>query len=214
MNPRKSFSHLKEQERQARREIIVSAAERVFASKPFHEVHIRDIAHEASISPALIYRYFPDQQALFVEAFLQNAARIIEVLDALELDRYEGVASLDRLVEGFINFLTGNDLYFKMLVNFMLEGSLKPELLERIKTTERQIFDRFDIVFKKVKPEGNVRVFSHALFAALSGILITFRNYPDKSPEELKSYMRFLGRVIRDMVSSGVEIIDLGRLQQ
>jgi AcrR family transcriptional regulator len=212
MNPRKSFSHLKEQERQARKELIIAAAERVFASKPFHDVHIRDIAHEASISPALIYRYFPDQQALFVEAFLQNGARIIEVLDGLHLENTRDTEGLDRLVEGFINYLTGNDLYFKMLVNFMLEGSLTPEMLERVKAMERQIFDRFDIVFRKIKPDSNLRVLSHALFASLSGILISFRNYPDKNPEELKNYMKFLGRVIRDMIAAGIESIDVSTL--
>ncbi len=212
MNPRKSFSHLKEQERQARKEHIVAAAERVFASKPFHDVHIRDIAREAAISPALIYRYFPDQQALFVEAFLQNGARIIEVLDGLRLEDATGTQGLDRLVEGFINYLTENDLYFKMLVNFMLEGSLTPEMLERVKAQDRMIFDRFDIVFRKIRPDGSLRVLSHALFASLSGILISFRNYPDKTPEELKNYMKFLGRVIRDMIAAGIETIDVNSL--
>jgi AcrR family transcriptional regulator len=210
--PRKSFSQLKEQERRARREIIVSAAQRVFASRPFNEVNIRDIAKEASITPPLIYRYFPDQQSLFVETFVQNAARLIEALDGLHLDDYDGKERISRLIEGFISHFTENDLYFKMSINFMLEGNLKPELLEQIKATERMIFDRFDIAFKTMKPNSSVRPLTHMLFASLSGILISFRNYPDRSTEELRKYMQFLGRMIREMILSSVEALDIEKL--
>ena len=64
----KEFKTLKEHEKETRRDVIKNAAERVFAKKPFDEVTIRDVAREAGISHSLIYRYFPDQQSLFVEA--------------------------------------------------------------------------------------------------------------------------------------------------
>ena len=38
------FNSLKGQEREARRDVIVAAAERVFARKSFEQVSIRDIA--------------------------------------------------------------------------------------------------------------------------------------------------------------------------
>ncbi len=57
-----SFSSMKKRERKARQDAIITAAERVFSTKPFAEVSIRDIAREAGISHASIYRYFPDQQ--------------------------------------------------------------------------------------------------------------------------------------------------------
>ena len=65
-----TFADLKANEKKARQDVIIDAAERVFAVKPFSKVSIRDIAREAGISHASIYRYFPDQQSLFVEAFL------------------------------------------------------------------------------------------------------------------------------------------------
>jgi len=37
-----------------------------------------DSARAAGISPALIYRHFPDQKHLFVEAFLRGTKRRIE----------------------------------------------------------------------------------------------------------------------------------------
>ena len=60
------------------RNVIVDAAEKVFSSKPFSKVSMRDIAKEAGISPALIYDHFPDQQHLFMEAFLRGAAHLLD----------------------------------------------------------------------------------------------------------------------------------------
>ncbi|HQI24391.1 MAG TPA: helix-turn-helix domain-containing protein, partial [Smithella sp.] len=70
MKKKNTFAELKNNEKRARQGVIVEAAQRVFAVKPFNKVSIRDIAREAGISHASIYRYFPDQQSLFVEAFL------------------------------------------------------------------------------------------------------------------------------------------------
>ena len=64
-----TLSELKEKEKDARRTIIVDAAEKEFATKPFNKVNMRVIAKRAGISPALIYRHFPDQQSLFAETF-------------------------------------------------------------------------------------------------------------------------------------------------
>lgn len=205
MKQQKSFSNLKEQEREARRKIILSAAEKVFASKPLSKVRMCDIANEASISTALIYRYFPDQQTLFVEAFLESTERIIEVLDSFLPSSDQDRTGIYQFIDRFIDYLTGNDYYFKMLVNFMLDGNLKPELLGRIIDMEHLIFARFDAVIRRVKPDGTVRVYSHGLFCALNGILLTFRNNPEKSSDEILGYMKSLGRLIGEMFVQTIE---------
>lgn len=64
MEQNKTFAHVNNEAKLARQALIVEAAERVFAVKPFNKVSIRDIAREAGISHASIYRYFPDQQSL------------------------------------------------------------------------------------------------------------------------------------------------------
>ena len=76
MKKKNTFAELKNNEKKARQDVIIEAAKRVFALKPFNKVSIRDIAREAGISHASIYRYFPDQQSLFVEAFLHGAEEI------------------------------------------------------------------------------------------------------------------------------------------
>jgi len=187
-----AFSILKANEKRARQDLIVDAAERVFATTPFNNVSIRDIAREAGISHTSIYRYFPDQQALFVEAFVRGAKEIVQVLDDIVRNSEQG--DIEKVTEEFIAYLVENDQYFRMMTHFMLDGSLSAEMVEKLNTMERLLFDEFDKLFRKMTGigEGDVRLLSHAFFAALNGVLITFRNYPGRNREEV---IRHIGRI-------------------
>ncbi|MBN2161195.1 MAG: TetR/AcrR family transcriptional regulator [Spirochaetes bacterium] len=195
-----SLNKLKEQEREARRDLIIGAAERVFSKKPFNAVTIRDIAKEAGISHALIYRYFPDQQSIFVEACIRRGAKIVEFVARL-IDENRNI-SIEKITERFIQYLIDNDRYFRMMTHFMLDGSLSREMVERLNAGERILLDQFDRIFAKMSSGKGVRMLSHAYFAAMNGILITFRNYPGRSREEIARHMRELGRIIAQKFKS------------
>ncbi len=189
-----TFGSMKKNERKARQDAIISAAERVFAGKPFDKVSIRDIAKEAGISHASIYRYFPNQQTLFVEAFMKGSAEIISFFESIVNDGKK--VNIEKVTEKFIVYLIENDSYFRMMTNFMLDGSLSGELVERLNVTERRLLDQLDKLFIKTGSKGDIRMTSHAYFAAMNGVLITFRNYPGRSREEVISHMKKLGRII------------------
>jgi AcrR family transcriptional regulator len=189
-----AFISMKKKERVARQEVIISAAERVFASKPFDTVSIRDIAKEAGISHASIYRYFPDQQSLFVEAFLRGGEKIVQFLGAL-VNNNKNV-SIEKVTDKFISHLIDNDQYFRMMTHFMLDGSLDAELMARLNTMERLLLDQLDELFAKMNATGNIRMLSHAFFASMNGVLITFRNYPGRSRKDVVRHMRNLGKII------------------
>jgi len=205
---KKAFSDLREQERELRKNIIIDAAEKVFAEKPFNRVNMREIAQEAGISPALIYRYFPDQQYLFVEAFLRGTRRLIEIY-AQYLDN-SGEISIEDSVQQFINYLTEHEHYFKMMTQFMLDGSLNMELLDKLNSIERSMLDQFDLLFRKLGVTGNPRMISHTFFACLNGILITFRQHPGRSSEEVQEHMNHIGRIIARMFQQIITQGDTG----
>ncbi|HSV97256.1 MAG TPA: TetR/AcrR family transcriptional regulator [Spirochaetota bacterium] len=191
----KTIDLLREKERAARRSLIVDAAERVFAARSFGEVTMRHIAREAGVSPALIYRHFPDQQSLFVEAFLRGADVIIGELGRIAA-KAGANGALEDAAERFVRYLCDNDQYFRMMTHFMLDGSLGPGLVERLNAAERALLDRFDELFGAAWKKRTTRLASHALFAALNGVLITFRNYPGRSPREVRRHMRTLARML------------------
>ena len=194
MKRENTFSSIKAQEKKARQEVIVDAAERVFAAKPFNKVSIRDIAREAGISHASIYRYFPDQQMVFVEAFLRGAQEIVRFLD--EIVRNSEKDDIEKVTEEFVIYLIDNDQYFRMMTHFMLDGSLSAEMVEKLNAMERLLFDEFDKLFRKMGVDKDVRLLSHAFFAALNGVLITFRNYPGRSRQDVVRHMIRVAGVI------------------
>jgi AcrR family transcriptional regulator len=196
-----TFSKLKAREREARRTLIVDAAERSFAAKPFNKVSMRDIARETGISAASIYRYFPDQQTLFVEAFLRGSRRIIESFRKA-VEENDGV-SLERIAGEFLDYLIENDPYFRMMTHFMLDGSLSPSLVERLNEESRLLIDQFDCLFNKMNAAGDRRLLAHAFFSAMNGILITFRDYPGRSKAEVVEHMKLVGRVLARLFTLG-----------
>ncbi len=185
---KKKLSEIKEREKDARREIIVDAAEKEFATKPFNRVNMRDIAKRAGISPALIYRHFPDQQSLFVEAFLRGVNDVFEGI-YLRIDGSEEGLISD-VSQEFIEFFTRNDQYFRMMMNFFLDGSVDPVLFGKLNVLERKMLDNFDKMFLKMRVGENIRYRSHTLFAALIGIVATYRNHPDKSDDDVLKHRK------------------------
>ncbi len=199
----RTFSDLKNRERENRRNLIIDAAERVFASKPFDGVNMRDIASEAGISHATIYRYFPDQQALFVEAFLRGVQQVLPLIEeAVERNRD---APLDAAADAFISFLSEKSHYFKMMTHFMLGGELNPDLFEKLNTVGRLVLDQFEGLFKGRGSVKENRILAHAFFASLNGVLITFREFPGRSREDVLRHMKMLGRVIAGLFEHGME---------
>ncbi len=189
--------HSMYQKRLNRRTMIVDSAEKVFAEKPFSKVSMRDIAKEAGVSPALIYRHFPDQQHLFVEAFLRGTKRLIEQFtDLLSRDERPQV---EEAADIFIAYLTDHDQYFKMMTHFMLEGTIHEGLLDKLNFIERSMLDQFGRLFENTGAKHNVRMISHCFFAALNGILITFRQHPGRSPQEVREHMHHIGHIMARM---------------
>ncbi|HDS05860.1 MAG TPA: TetR/AcrR family transcriptional regulator [Deltaproteobacteria bacterium] len=190
----KTFAHVKSEAKLARQALIVEAAERVFAVKPFTKVSIRDIAKEAGISHASIYRYFPDQQSLFVEAFIKGVGEISITLEKL-IDNAKAPDIL-KVSDAYVTYLMDNDQYFRMMTHFMLDGSLSAEKIEKLNTAERRIIDLFDRMFRKMEKPEPVRKLSHAFFAALNGVLITFRNYGGRTTKAVHQHMLNISEVI------------------
>ncbi|HQL44846.1 MAG TPA: TetR/AcrR family transcriptional regulator [Spirochaetota bacterium] len=195
MKNAKSFQDLKYTEKENKKKIIIDAAERIFAIKPFNQVTMRDIAKEAGISAGAIYRYFSDQQALFVEAFLLGAEEIIGMLEKIIATSKN---PLKDTIYTFLNYLNKHDPYFRMMTHFMLDANLSPDLIDKLNEAERRLLDQFTKLFAS---HSNARLLAHSLFASLNGVMITFHNYPGRSKKEVRYHMHRLGETLYQLFS-------------
>jgi len=71
----------KEREKQMRRQQIMDAAKKVFASKGFGGATMENIAEEAEFSPATLYLYFKNKDELFASLNLRMLQDLIRRME-------------------------------------------------------------------------------------------------------------------------------------
>lgn len=196
-----TFLKLKENEREVRRELIIHAALELFEEKSFHEIGMRDIANKAGVSPASIYRYFPSQDGLFVETLTHT---ISEIEKSFKQQIEEGQTSIQELAIGVIDYLVDNEATFQMMCHFMVKGEINPDTLDKYNLVQRYLFNLFDNVLMSNGETDNIRLVSHAFFASLVGIVMSFRNYPGRSKNEIRKHMHRLALLLADTFQNNI----------
>lgn len=89
---------------EARKDQILTAAERVFSQKGFHQSTIAEIAREAGVSDATIYEYFPNKEELLFSIPFEATRKGKESL-AAHLKFIRGAANkLRAIIYGYLHF--------------------------------------------------------------------------------------------------------------
>ena len=203
MTDKSTLIKLKESERDVRKNLIIDAAMALFSQKTFSAVSMRDIASEAGISPSSIYRYFSDRDELFVEAFFREGKKIGENIEE-KLIKGSQNGAIELIAADFVDYLLQHDTFFQMMTYFMMEGQISQASLKRFnEAIENHVLQIFDEMFKKIGVTGNVRLTSHVFFAALNGILITFRKYPGRNREEVEKHIHRLAKIMAGIFERG-----------
>ncbi|MDD9305220.1 MAG: TetR/AcrR family transcriptional regulator [Desulfobacter sp.] len=182
------FAELKEKEKLARKQIVIESALALFAKKPFYEVGMREVADEAGISPATIYRYFPSQEELFNEAFIQDISSASKEFERL-VEKDEP-ASIEQFAVKFVGHLIEKESSFQMMTYLMLKDDLTHPVMGRFDSVTKIFFDLFTKLLQRHGvEEESARLYSHAFIASITGILMTFRNFPLKDRQSVREHI-------------------------
>ncbi len=182
------FAELKEKEKQARKQIVIESASALFARRPFYEVGMRDVAEEAGISPATIYRYFPSQEDLFYETFLFEISSVTQSFQTLM--QHEKPITIEEFAVIFIEHIIKNESAFQMMTYLMFKENLGISLAGKFDSATKIFFDLFQQLLVQHGVESEkARMYSRSFIASLSGILVTFRNYPTKDTKTINSFI-------------------------
>lgn len=195
-----TFQKLRKEERETRKNLIVNAAMDLFSQKDFHKIGMRDIAKRAGISAAAIYRYFPSRDDVFVEALVCHM-KVVEEL--FEKKVKAGQTSLEELAMGSVDYLLENESVFQMMGHFMITGQIQQKALDRYNTMQRNFLDILEKVNNQTDIGMNNRLVTHAIYASVTGVVMSFKNYPGRSPEEIKRHIHRLVRIISSVFSTG-----------
>lgn len=185
--PKKSkFIEMRENEREARKGILIDTAIELFGEKPYHEVGMRTIAEAAGVSPASIYRYFPSREDLLVEALMRDLEDVGPMISK-RLD--QGDLDLEVFAVAAIDYLIENESTFQMMCHFMIRGEMNKPALDKFNGLMRTFLMMIEESLKKAGYTEVDRFFAHAFTASIFGIVMTYRNYPGRSKAERRKYM-------------------------
>jgi AcrR family transcriptional regulator len=103
---------------EARRAQLIDVASEQFATKPFGDVAMEEIARQAGVRHGLLYHYFPDKRHLYIEVVRHWSERIGEAvttdptLDPIERI-YAGLRAhldfVERHLVGYLALVTGGN---------------------------------------------------------------------------------------------------------
>jgi AcrR family transcriptional regulator len=192
MPEKSTFEQLREDEREVRKRLIITAAMELFEEKSFHEIGMRDIALKAGVSAASIYRYFPSRDDLFVEALIQDINNIEKRLR----DRVENGGNIEELAIAVVDYLIDNEATFQMMVHFMIRGELNPQALKKFNSVQRYFLKMFSKIVKQSEGSENLHLNAQAFFASLAGVVLTYRNYPGRTADEKRKAIHKLALMI------------------
>jgi len=190
MTEQLKFTDLKEQEKIHRKNLILDAAEKIFAKKSFDDVNMRDLAKEVGISPASIYTYFPDKEALYVEVSLKGFERALDIMTHM---LESGDNTLDKVAVRYMEEMIDNYDYMRIVQHCVMDGKFKTaESIEQLKDISRKLFTVFDKILATETDVPDLRMTTHLIFSVLNGIVFTFGKYPGRTREEGVEHMKRL----------------------
>ena len=88
-----------------RRELILSAASRAFASRPYEEVSLAEIAEEAQASEALVHKYFVGKAGIYAQVLQGAVDELAERTRRADAALPEGSSARDRVRASVMTYL-------------------------------------------------------------------------------------------------------------
>lgn len=193
-----TLNKLKQQERGIRENLIIDAARSVFGTKTYDQVSMNEIAKAAGIAKSSIYTYFPNQEALFVETAFRDTQKFIALLKRRVQKTDQ--PSLSAFINDYLDHNIENDAHWRMITHFALHGNIGEASAQKLNRISIQVMDLLEIVMQKIGYQGDTRLLAHTLFAALSGIMISFRKYPGRSEAERIAHMKRIAGMVEQML--------------
>ncbi len=192
---------LKSSEREARRNIIIDAAERVFATKPFDKASMREIANESGMSASSIYRFFPNQEALIVAAAVRATKNLTDTMEQ-KIARYndDPEKAFEMMVNSFIDYISENDTFFRMMTILMSQGNINPHSSREIVKAMNVILDMLDPLFIALNYTQNTRTLSRHFFTSMIGIIVAYNKLPRGSRRNMVELMKQLARMSYELI--------------
>ncbi|MBY0164585.1 TetR/AcrR family transcriptional regulator [Cytobacillus firmus] len=147
--------------RNARTQLIIEAAERVFTHKGIEKATMQDVATEAAMGVATVFRFFPRKEKLVVAVATKMLETVLETFRSVAERPISCMEKLELLFDHFISLLeqqTSSNV--KLLENFESYAAQFTEPLEDIElfnAVYRDISQVFSTIVEQGIEDGSVQ---------------------------------------------------------
>lgn len=100
-----------------KRNYVVDAATRLFLSRPFSDVTVREVAEEAGVGEATVYRYFSTKSALIVACALKLEKEVAQFF-LRESKPSDGYTRLSRFYASYVDLFAFHPELYHFLYEF------------------------------------------------------------------------------------------------
>jgi TetR/AcrR family transcriptional regulator len=170
-----------------RRTQIAKAATRLFAKYGFSGVTTRQIADAAGVNEALLYRHFPNKEALYTEIIKRKIEEQGGFLDPAKLGGEDDREIMKYIITAFIDQISGDKNFMRLMLFSGLEDHrLSTEFLgRRIGDVMPQIARYFE---RRMESGAFCRIDPRIAMRALVGMVIHYilSNEIFKMPEAMR----------------------------
>lgn len=158
MNPKTRYEKERSDGKQQRLCVILESAERIFTVKGIEKTTMQDIASDANIGIATLFRYFSKKEKLIVAV----ATKLLEpMLDYFHFTAESSLTCLEKIEQLFDFFITDqNNSSIKFMVNFESYASHSAEPIEDIlnfNALNRQIWHEYSTIIQSGIEDGSIR---------------------------------------------------------
>lgn len=183
-------------ERQARMDLILDSAEKLFAEKGFHDTSINDIAEKADFSRTSVYQYFRSKEEIYLQ-ILERYTEILTDCVARAIDTAQTApAKIAAFLDGMRQLIKEKPRFFELyfIQRHQVEPRLSPEL-KSILNAKRRIFENvFRDFYRKGVEKGEVRDIrakdaSNLFFAQIMGMMLLHQYYEDEFDVTLDNHL-------------------------
>jgi AcrR family transcriptional regulator len=119
------------------REVILTVASTLYATRGYEAVSMRDVAAEVRIKPASLYYHFKDKEALVRESLAYVFAEKTAPMEALLQAGSSPQERFEAFIAWFVRLIFEDPIFSRLLTRELLDGTA-----ERLAYLSREVFDR------------------------------------------------------------------------
>lgn len=168
-----------------RRHQLVDAGAALFAQQSYEEISMRQVAHAAGVSKALLYHYFPSKIELFKAAVAEKAEELGRLIEPASGDN--ALQQLTQSLDAYLAWIGKNAQTWSKL---MQSASTVPEARELIEDFRQRTID---IVLAgligKRKARPALRIAIKGWLGYLDAAILDWTQTGDLTPEKLRDLL-------------------------